>query len=186
MSGPERVRRAGHAMQRGEQPMSRILRVGVAAVLLATAAPSRGDEATVTYKSLAPDTAFELAKAALETCRSNGYQVAVVVKDRFGQTLVLLRDRFVGLPAPGTASDKAYTALSFRSNSGDFAKSIQNGQLSAGLARLPHVVALAGGLVIEAGGNLLGAVGVAGAPGGDKDEECAKAGLDAVRDKLEF
>jgi uncharacterized protein GlcG (DUF336 family) len=51
---------------------------------------------------------------------------------------------------------------------------------------MPHVTPLAGGVVIEAGGSLLGGVGVAGAPGGDKDEACAKAGLDAVRDKLDF
>jgi uncharacterized protein GlcG (DUF336 family) len=167
--------------------MKYVLSIIVAAGLLAAATPSRADDAAiVTYKSIAPDTALDLAKAALATCRTHGFQVAVVVLDRFGQTLVLLRDRFAGLPAAGTASDKAYTALSFRSNSGDFAKLIQSGQLSAGLAALPHIVTLQGGIIIEAGGTLLGAVGVAGAPGGDKDEECAKAGLDAIRDKLEF
>ena len=106
--------------------------------------------------------------------------------DRFGGELVLLRDRFAGLPSSGTAHDKAYTALSFRMSSGDFAKAIETRQLSAGLASLPHVAALAGGLAIETGGTLLGAVGVAGAPGGDKDEACARAGLDAVRDRLDF
>jgi uncharacterized protein GlcG (DUF336 family) len=116
-------------------------------------------------------------RVALPVCR---------VLDRFGQTLVLLRDRFAGLPAPAAANDKAYTALSFHSSSGDFAKLIRSGQLRAGLAALPHIVTLAGGLVIEAGGTLLGAVGVSGAPGGDKDEECAKTGLDAIRDKLDF
>ena len=166
--------------------MKPVLFAAVATALLAAAPPGRGDEAIVTYKSIAPDTALDLAKTALTTCRAHGYQVAVVVLDRFGQTLVLLRDRFAGLPAPSTANDKAYTALSFRSSSGDFAKSVQSGQLSAGLATLPHIVTLAGGLAIESGGNLLGAVGVAGAPGGDKDEECAKAGLDAIRDKLDF
>jgi uncharacterized protein GlcG (DUF336 family) len=158
----------------------------LAAALLAAAAPSRAEDATVTYKSIAPDTALDLAKAALATCRAHGYQVAVVVLDRFGEQIVLLRDRFAGLPSSGTANDKAYTALSFRGSSGEFAKAVQSGQLSAGLTRLPHVVALAGGLAIEAGGSLLGAVGVAGAPGGDKDEECAKAGLDTIRDKLDF
>jgi uncharacterized protein GlcG (DUF336 family) len=58
--------------------------------------------------------------------------------------------------------------------------------MDAGLARLPHVAMLAGGLMIEAGGTLLGGIGVSGAPGGDKDEECAKAGLDAIRDKIDF
>ena len=109
-----------------------------------------------------------------------------MVLDRFGQQLVLLRDRFAGLPASATANDKAYTALSFHMPSGDFAKAIQSGQLGAGLGGLPHILPLAGGLVIEAGGTVLGAVGVAGAPGGDKDEACAKAGLDSIRDKLDF
>jgi uncharacterized protein GlcG (DUF336 family) len=159
----------------------------IAAALVAATSPSRADDtAIVTYKSIAPDTALDLAKTALSACRTNGYQVAVVVLDRFGQTLVLLRDRFAGLPAAGAANDKAYTALSFRSSSGDFAKSVQTGQLSAGLAELPHIVTLQGGLVIEAGGALLGAVGVSGAPGGDKDEACAKAGLDSIRDRLDF
>lgn len=166
--------------------MRPVLFAAAITALLAAAAPGRSDEAIVTYKSIAPDTALDLAKAALATCRAHGFQVAVVVLDRFGQTLVLLRDQFAGLPAPATANDKAYTALSFRSSSSDFAEAIRNGQLSAGLARLPHIVALAGGLAIEAGGNLLGAVGVSGAPGGDKDEECAKAGLGAIRDKLDF
>jgi uncharacterized protein GlcG (DUF336 family) len=159
----------------------------VATALLMAASPGRADDAAiVTFKSIAPDTALELARAALSTCRAHGYQVAVVVLDRFGQTLVLLRDQFAGLPSAETANDKAYTALSFRSDSGDFAKSVQSGKLSAGLTALPHIVTLAGGLVIEAGGSLLGAVGVAGAPGGDEDEKCAKAGLDAIRDKLDF
>ena len=166
--------------------MKRILWAALATASLGFGSPSRGQEAIVNYKSLDPDTAFELARTALESCRAHGYQIAVVVLDRFGQTLVLLRDRFVGLPAPEAARDKAYTALSFRSNTGDFAKAIQSGQLSPGLAALPHIVTLVGGLVIESGGNLLGAVGVSGAPGGDKDEECAKAGLGAIRDKLDF
>jgi len=71
-------------------------------------------------------------------------------------------------------------------SSGEFAKAIQAGQLSAGLANTSRVVTLAGGLLIEAGGSVLGAVGVAGAPGGDKDEDCARAGLESIRDRLEF
>jgi uncharacterized protein GlcG (DUF336 family) len=157
-----------------------------AATLLAAVAPGYAQEATVTYKSIAPDTALDLAKAALADCRAHGFQVSVVVLDRFGQQLVLLRDRFAGLPASTTANDKAYTALSFHMTSGDFAKATQSGQLSAGLSNLPHIVPLAGGLVVEAGGTVLGAVGVAGAPGGDKDEACAKAGLDSIQDRLDF
>jgi uncharacterized protein GlcG (DUF336 family) len=157
----------------------------VALALGATAAVA-DDSAIVVYKSLSPEVALEAAQAALKQCRANGFQVAVAVVDRFGQPQVLLRDRFAGLPAADTATSKAYTALSFRAATSDLAKSIQSGQMSSGLAQLPHIAMLAGGLVIEAGGTLLGGIGVSGAPGGDKDEACAKAGLDAIRDRIDF
>ena len=144
------------------------------------------EEALVTYKSISPDIALQIAQEALTRCRSDGFQVAVVVMDRFGETLVLLRDRYAGLPSPATASSKAYTALSFRMSTGAFAQAIAAKQLSPELARLPNIVPLAGGLTIEAGGGVVGAIGVSGAPGGDKDEACARAGLEAVGDKLEF
>ena len=98
----------------------------------------------------------------------------------------MLRDRFAGIPTSRTATDKAWTALGFRANTSDLSKSIQTGQLDARLAGLPRVTMLAGALIIETGGTLVGAIGVSGAPGGDKDEKCAKAGLDAIRDKLDF
>jgi uncharacterized protein GlcG (DUF336 family) len=145
-----------------------------------------GDDALVTYKSLSPEVALEAAQAVLKKCRDNGFQVAVVVVDRFGQPQVLLRDRYAGLPAADIATAKAYTALSFRRNTAELAKMVRDGQMDAGLARMPRIAMLAGGLPIETGGTLLGGIGVSGAPGGDKDEECARAGLDAVRDKIDF
>jgi uncharacterized protein GlcG (DUF336 family) len=159
----------------------------IAALLaLGSTAATAGDDAIVTYKSLSPEVALHAAQAALKQCRDNGYQVAVAVVDRFGQPQVMLRDRYAGLPAADTATSKAYTALSFRKPTSELAKSIQSGQLDARLAQLPHVAMLPGGLMIEAAGTLLGGIGVAGAPGGDKDEVCAKAGLDAIRDRIDF
>jgi uncharacterized protein GlcG (DUF336 family) len=160
----------------------------MAAAMLALGSSSAvaGEDAIVVYKSLSPETALEAAQAALKQCRADGFQVAVAVVDRFGQPQVMLRDRFAGLPAADTATSKAYTALSFRAATSELAKSIKSGQMDAGLARLPHVAMLAGGLAIEAGGTLLGGIGVSGAPGGDKDEACAKAGLDAIRDRIDF
>ncbi|HEY6025426.1 MAG TPA: heme-binding protein [Pseudolabrys sp.] len=165
--------------------MRRIL-AGLAVAAVFAAGPARAEEAVVTYKSLAPDVAFDLAKAALAQCRKDGLQVAVVVIDRFGQPLVVLRDRYAGLAAIPTATGKAWTAVNFGRDTGELIKSIRDGQLSAGLANLPNVVMLVGGLVIQSGGSIIGGVGVAGAPGGDKDEACAKAGLAAVQDKLDF
>jgi uncharacterized protein GlcG (DUF336 family) len=161
-----------------------VLAVAVAVALAAS--PLRAEEAVVTYKSIAPDIAFDLARTTLDRCRQDGYQIAVAVLDRFGQTLVVLRDRYTPAGAIRIARGKAWTAVTFTRDTGDFVKSLKDGTLSAGLANQPGVTPLVGGLVIQAGGSLLGSVGVAGAPGGDKDEACAKAGLESVRDKLEF
>ncbi len=166
--------------------MKRIIVAVLTAAGMAAASPGHAEDAIVTYKSLAPDAALELAQAALQKCRKEGFQVAVAVIDRFGAPLVMLRDRYAGLAAPATATGKAWTAVNFGRDTGELLKAIHDGQLSAGLANLPNVVMLGGGLVIQAGGALLGGVGVAGAPGGDKDEACAKAGLESIRDKLEF
>jgi uncharacterized protein GlcG (DUF336 family) len=166
--------------------VKRIVLTAFAALSLAAALPVRAEEAVVTYKSIAPDVAFDLARTALNRCRKDGYQVAVAVLDRFGQTLVVLRDRFTPAGALAIARGKAWTAVTFTRDTGEFVKSLKDGTLAPGLANLPRVTPLVGGLVIQARGSLLGGVGVAGATGGDKDEVCAKAGLESVRDKLEF
>ena len=154
---------------------------GVVAVLPANAA-----EGVVTYKSLSPDVAFDLARTALLKCRKDGYQVAVVVLDRFGAPLVSMRDRYAGIGAMDIATGKAWTAVNFTLDTAEFVKRVKDGTLSPGLASLPKVTPLVGGLIIQSGGATLGSVGVAGAPGGDKDEACAKVGLDSVQDKLDF
>jgi uncharacterized protein GlcG (DUF336 family) len=166
--------------------LSRGRRLVVATLALFCTPALAGDDALVGYKSLSPEIALEAAQAALKKCRDSGFQIVVVVVDRFGQPQVLLRDRYAGLPAADIATAKAYTALSFRRSTAELAKMVRDGQIDAGLARMPRIAMLAGGLVIETGGTLLGGIGVSGAPGGDKDEECAKAGLDAVRDKIDF
>jgi uncharacterized protein GlcG (DUF336 family) len=162
-----------------------LLRMAFALTLLSTPVFA-GEDALVVYKSLSPEVALEAAQAALKQCRDNGFQVAVVVVDRFGQPQVLLRDRYAGLPAGDIATAKAYTALSFRRSTAELAKMVRDGQMDANLARMPRLAMLAGGLAIETGGTLVGGIGVSGAPGGERDEECAKAGLDAVRDRIDF
>ena len=160
-------------------------RFAIAAFLL-LAAPAGAQDALVTYKSLTPEVALDLARVALSSCRERGFQVAVAVVDRFGVTQVLLRDRFAGPHTVTTATGKAWTAVSFRTNTGELAAMTQAGMPQSGVRALPGVVALGGGVTIEAGGSLVGAVGVSGAPGGEADEACAKAGIEAVREKIEF
>jgi uncharacterized protein GlcG (DUF336 family) len=155
-------------------------------LLIASMHPLRAEESLISYKSLTPELALELARAALSSCRARGYQVAVAVVDRSGVTQVMLRDRFAGPHTPSTASGKAWTAASFKTSTTELNAASQPGMAQSGIRNLPGVVILGGGLTVEAGGSLLGAVGVSGAPGGDADEACAKAGIDAIRDKLEF
>lgn len=160
--------------------------VAFLALALALAAPARAQDALVTYKSLSPEIALELARASLEECRKRGFQVAVAVVDRFGVTQVMLRDRFAGAHTPSTAAGKAWTAASFRTGTTELVALTKPGMPQAGLLGLPGAVILGGGMTIEAGGALAGAVGVSGAPGGDADDACARAGIEAVRDKLDF
>lgn len=156
------------------------------ALLIASISPMRAEEALVAYKSLGPELALDLARAALDRCRANGYQVAVAVVDRTGVTQVMLRDRFAGPHTPSTASGKAWTAVSFKTSTTELNAISQPGMMQAGIRNLPGAVVIGGGLIVEAGGSLVGAVGVSGAPGGDADEACARAGIEAIRDRLEF
>lgn len=156
------------------------------ALCVLISSPVRAQEATVTYKSLGLELALDAARAALADCQKRGYQVAVSVVDRFGTPQVLLRDRFAGPHTPPTASGKAWTAATFRTSTSELNTISQPGMMQAGLRNLPNVVIIGGGLMIEAGGSTLGAIGVSGAPGGDADEACAKAGVAAIQDKLDF
>ena len=156
------------------------------AIVALTVLPGHAQEPLVTYKMLSPEIALDSARAALAECRKRGYQVAVAVVDRFGVTQVMLRDRFAGAHTPATAAGKAWTAASFRTDTSALMAVSQPGMPQAGLRNLPGAVILGGGMIIEAGGSMVGALGVSGAPGGDADDACAKAGIEAIRDKLDF
>ena len=160
--------------------------VAAAGVLTLLAGSAPAEEFVVTYKSLSPELALDLARASLSDCRKRGFQVAIAVVDRFGVTQVMLRDRFAGPHTVSTAQGKAWTAASFRTSTSELNSISQPGMMQAGIRSLPGAVIIGGGLTVEAGGSLLGAVGVSGAPGGDADEACAKAGIEAVRDRLDF
>ncbi len=164
--------------------MRKLLLALLLAPLLTT--PLRAQEGLVTFKSMSVDLALALARAALADCQKQGYQVAVAVVDRFGVTQVLLRDRFAGAHTVPTATGKAWTAVSFRANTSELVAGTGPGTPQAGVRGLPGATIIGGGVMVEAAGSLVGAVGVSGAPGGDNDEACAKAGIAAVRDKLDF
>lgn len=159
------------------------------AALAAAAAPFftiAAESATYPVREITPETALKAAQAALASCRKSGYQVSVAVVDREGLLRVLLRDRYAGPHTLDGSTNKAWTAASTRTTTAQIEKLTRPGAPLSGLRQLPRITAIAGGLPIEAGGSLLGGIGVSGAPGGDADADCAKAGLEAVADELEF
>lgn len=166
--------------------MKRTTVLGAALVLALASGTAAAQDATYNIRTLTPETALKAAQAALKSCRDGGYQVAVAVVDRSGLAQVMLRDRFAGAHTPKTAIGKAWTAVSFRSNTIGIAEISQPGKPSSGLRNLPNVVALGGGVPIEAGGAILGGIGVSGAPSAEADDKCANAGIAAIKDTLEF
>jgi uncharacterized protein GlcG (DUF336 family) len=161
----------------------------MAAALAAMAAPAAAQEdgAFVTFQVLKPEVALQMAEAAMEACRAEGYQVGVTVVDRFGVPQVFVRDRFAGLHVYEVSRRKAWTAVSFRTNTSDLDRATNPGEISQGIRAVSEALPLGGGLMVETGaGDLVGGIGVSGAPGPDIDDVCAQAGLDAVADQIAF
>lgn len=160
----------------------------LSAVALAAVPVIAADDTQATFelRAMTPETALKAARAALEHCRGQGFQVAVAVVDRSGLLQVLLRDRFAGAHTVGVATDKAWTSASFRLSTLELVAATAANPGLVGIRQVPRVLAVGGGLPVDAAGSLVGAIGVSGAPGGEADDECARAGLDAVADDLAF
>lgn len=158
----------------------------LAAVCCALTGATSAQTGTYTVRQLTPETATKAVRAAIDDCRKRGFQVTVAVVDRAGVAQALMRDRFAGPHTVTTAINKGWTAISFRTDTLEFAKVTEGASGSAGIRHLPNVVAVGGGVNIQAGGATVGAIGVSGAPTGDADEACAKAGIAAIRDDLDF
>ncbi|HEX6138292.1 MAG TPA: heme-binding protein [Casimicrobiaceae bacterium] len=155
-----------------------------AAVGLAT--PAVAQKMLQSFMTLSIAAAQQAAQAALNRCQKDGFTVAVAVVDRGGHPLVMLRDPLAGAHTPRTAINKAATAVSFRTDTTELAAATQAGKAASGIRQLPNVIAVGGGIVIRAKGSVVGGIGVSGAPGGDADDACAKAGVAAISDAMEL
>jgi len=156
--------------------------IGLATIGMAVSAPARS-QGVVSVKQMAAEVANGIAMAALEQCRKDGFRVSVAIVDRAGNLQVLIRDNGAGPHTADTARRKAYTSASLGISTAEFATRVANPG-AAGLKEISEVIPLAGALPIRAGSDLLGGIGVGGAPGGDKDEACAKAGIDKYAAQL--
>jgi len=158
-----------------------LYRFAWATLALGLAAPASAQ--LLDHKDLSLATALTIATTASDTCKAQGNLVSVTVVGRQGEILVILRGDNSSPHTIENSRRKAYTARTFRIPSGEFAKRVKDNP-TTGLVHLSGVIAAQGALPIKVGDDVVGAVGVSGSPGGDKDEACAKAGLDKVADQL--
>ncbi|MEN8178490.1 MAG: heme-binding protein [Pseudomonadota bacterium] len=138
-------------------------------------------EPTVSLKRLSMETAVTIAQGAIDACRKQGIQIGVTVVDRDGTVQVVLRDTIAAPITVPISRQKAFTAVNFNA-----ATSQLSDRADTPIGRIDGLVMAAGGLPVQAAGQLLGGVGVSGAPSGKTDEACAQAGIDQVIDDLEM
>ena len=136
---------------------------------------------SITIKRLTMESATLVAQAAIKECRKQGVQITVTVVDRNGTIQAVLRDTLAPPISLDISRMKAYTAANFMANT-----SAMVSRANTSIGRVPGLVMSAGGTIINVGGTVYGAVGVSGAPSGETDEKCAKAGVDAITEELEM
>lgn len=155
------------------------------AVGLAVASPLAAPAADVIpSKRMSMELARDLAQKALQICREHGYQVSAVVVDRDGTTQVVLRDALASRFTIELATRKANAVTLSGATGSEFRRARQD--IRDEINSVPELLMLEGAVPVRAGGVLLGALGVSGAPGGDRDEACAAQAVDALQDRLEF
>ncbi|WP_425403681.1 GlcG/HbpS family heme-binding protein [Hwanghaeella sp.] len=141
-------------------------------------------EDIIKVRLMGSDLAADIARAAVQSCRDMGYQVAAVVLDRAGDTMASQRDTFARRHTLEIAARKA--GLSIMSGVASVEMRDSRDDIRAELNHMDGIIVMEGGIPIRAAGSLVGAVGVSGAPGGDIDANCANAGIEAVQDRLDF
>ena len=167
----------------------RILAVAVVSLLsvavsqAVSSAPKSDQPLTVSIKRLSLDTALRIGKAAIDQCRKEGVQITVTVVDRGGHEQVVLRDVLAMPISTPISKKKAYTAMTFNAPTSQLENLFKG---AYNVPKLDELMIAAGGVPINIGGNIMGGIGVSGAPSGVTDEICAQAGLAAVREDLEM
>jgi uncharacterized protein GlcG (DUF336 family) len=155
--------------------------LGIAGLGLVFAAPA--DAQLLARKDLSLAAALTIATTAADLCKSQGYAVSVTVVGRNGEVILQMRGDNTPPHTMENSFRKAYSARTFRVPSGELVQRVKDNP-TAPFVHLSNVVAAQGALPIKAGDDVIGAVGVSGAPGGEKDEACAKAGIDKAADTL--
>jgi uncharacterized protein GlcG (DUF336 family) len=167
--------------------MTLVRRFGFAAAIaafvpFAYAAPAGA--ALIMHKVLPLDIAKTIAEGAVAACAAKGYAVSAVVVDADGETIVELRGDNAAPHTMENARRKAYTAMTFKQTTAEYAKKLLDpNSVAHEQITLPNVIAIPGGVPLKAGDEIVGGVGASGSPG--VDEDCVNAGLDKVKDQLQ-
>jgi uncharacterized protein GlcG (DUF336 family) len=134
-------------------------------------------------KNVSMALSMAIMQGALEQCTQDGYKVSVVIVDKGGNVAASVRGDGTGPHTMEFARMKAYTARTRNQTSLQTMKLLED-PANAFIRQIPNVVGVGGGVPIRVGNEVIGAVGVSGAPGGEKDEVCANAGIAKVEAAL--
>jgi uncharacterized protein GlcG (DUF336 family) len=157
---------------------------GFSALALAAFAIAPASAALIMHRDLSLSVARTIAETAVEACAAKTYAVSAVVVDRDGETIVEMRGDNAAPHTMENARRKAYTAMTFRQPTAEYAKKLQDpNSVAHQQVTLPNVIAIPGGQPIKAGNEVVGGIGVSGSPG--VDDDCVNAGLDKVKDQLQ-
>jgi uncharacterized protein GlcG (DUF336 family) len=139
---------------------------------------------SLTVRTISMELAKDIAHESIKACRKSGYNVSAVVVDRNGLVQAALRDDLATRFTLQIAEEKANSVILSGISSGDFRNA--RSDIQQELNHMDDLIVMEGALPIEIAGSRIGAVGVSGAPGGDKDELCAQQALEALAERIEF
>ena len=158
--------------------LATVLPLAVFGLATGIAAPSASAQGLLTTHRVSAAVASGLVADAVAACKQQTYNVTAVVLDIDGVHQAVLRGDGAGVATLAVAYDKAFTSIATRTDTGILVERAKTTPPSQFLLKVPHMLLLPGALVIKLGDETVGALGVSGAPGGDKDEACARAALD--------
>ena len=163
--------------------MNKRLSLSVFAIALLAATASQA-QSVRTEKNMSLELASKLAAASVSACAANGYAVAATVVDRAGTVRAVLRADNAGPHTLGASEQKAWTSASAKNTTLAMMEGAQKNPAAANLVNIPGYLLLGGGVPVEVGNEVIGAIGVGGAPGGHLDEQCAMTALQQSADAL--
>jgi uncharacterized protein GlcG (DUF336 family) len=158
--------------------------IALAALAASAAFGTAQAQAVRTERNMSLELARQLAAAAVASCQSGGYSVTAAVVDRAGQLRALHRADNAGPHTIGAAQEKAFTAASAKNSTLAMMEGAQKNPAAANLVHIPGFLLLGGGVPVKVGNDVIGAIGVGGAPGGHLDEQCAVASIDQAKELL--